>query len=183
MINPGDGNALGVAHNTSLMVPEPPGVLFWSEPSSLKVQRGSVISHVRLPSRVNVAAFRRTLESDNMSKRRRVFMGISSSTGEAKSRAARYPPPSITGTVLTCDGSRCSPRLCTLPPPSAEDAVCAKSFSEPPTKNQGSGATGSGCMNLLLFDDAAFAFQFGDECGFSGGRRCGIWRPRVVRCL
>ena len=23
-------------------------------------------------------------------------------------------------------------------------------------------------MNLLLFDDAAFAFQFGDECGFSG---------------
>jgi len=33
--------------------------------------------------------------------------------------------------------------------PPAEDAVCAKSFSEPPTKNQGSGATGSGCLNFV----------------------------------
>ena len=32
--------------------------------------------------------------------------------------------------------------------PPAEDAVCAKSFSEPPTKNHGSGAAGSGCLKL-----------------------------------
>ncbi len=41
-----------------------------------------------------------------------------------------------------------SPRLCTMPHPRGI-AVCAKSFSDPPTKNQGSGAAGSGCLNIM----------------------------------
>jgi len=32
----------------------------------------------------------------------------------------------------------------------AEGAVCAKSFSEPPTKNQGSGSAGSGSLKLQI---------------------------------
>ena len=32
-----------------------------------------------------------------------------------------------------------------------EDAVCAKSFSEPPTKIQGSGTAGLGCLRLGNF--------------------------------
>jgi hypothetical protein len=41
----------------------------------------------------------------------------------------------------------------------AEGAVCAKSFSDPPTKNQGAGTAGSGCLRLG-----------------TGGRRLGLER-------